>query len=744
MIRVKIKRNAVLQEALKLEEMGLPEILITFIKEDLERREDQVRLALMLKDEAFTVKTAEQLMSLLSIRGDNYIFKSLSDKDGKLDVSALRAASRYTNPHYETAMSGKFYFASKMTNPEYPSSYWKQQGVTTDRPLTLVDIKGMRKSFKKFVKRKIENPAMAADLNKIIDNSLDTIVVDFYNSKIRQNMGGETLISYFLDHETNEKSLDGMNIKEAILFAQTYFDQKEDPEKIVIRYEKDDLFWYNIGFTSCPTEGERMGHCGDDERGALYSLRSKKKNQKISDSHVTISYNEYEDAVYQIKGKQNCTPKPKYGPYIVDFLKKMEVMRVFETGEHSSCDFGPFMEYLEKKYPEAEYGDLEARVEAAIEAINNGNYNDEHLTFYADDISFDVDRPMLSIDANVGFTVDMPFLADYPDLDFIEELFEDDQEKITEDIIDQCDFEDYDTYSDGLQLTWDTQEELPRLVVNINLTPYENNRAEDLESAENAIRNIGYGYTGADIEEHQEKIRKIIYKQFEDVLNPDGKELYQDLINNIEKLKDSYQYFEVEDAGGFISFEAQISLPIKVKGIPNGGKYSGMPYNRALNYYGGMVTRAINAERYTKKLNDLMDIEYKQIVKALARQEKLPFPDYEHEKPQERFDKPFDFKINIKLPSGIEVRRGNTQSPKIILELTISEVDNKKTILYVMNYVKFLEEKIPNIIEKLNFSQPQEKINKAHEEAVKELVASKSSNVVGENKKRKINVKIRR
>ena len=71
MIRVKIKRNTVLQEALKLEDMGLPEILITFIKEDLERREDQVRLALILKDEAFTAKTAEQLMSLLALRGDN-------------------------------------------------------------------------------------------------------------------------------------------------------------------------------------------------------------------------------------------------------------------------------------------------------------------------------------------------------------------------------------------------------------------------------------------------------------------------------------------------------------------------------------------------------------------------------------------------------------------------------------------------------------------------------------------------
>ena len=740
MIRVKIKRNAVLQEALKLEEMGLPEILITFIKEDLERREDQVRLALILKNEIFAAQTADKLMSLLSIRLDDYIFSSLSSKDGDINTPGLRAAARYTNPHYITAMQGAHFY------PEYSRKNYKPEDLQV-RPLTLVDIKGMRKSFKKFVKRKIENPAQAADLNKRIDDNLDGIIVDFYNSKIRQNMGGETLISYFLDHPTNEKSLDNMNIGEAIRFAQRYFDEKEDPEKIVIRYEKDDLFWYNIGDSSCPTEGDRMGHCGDDERGALYSLRSKKKNQKISDSHVTISYNEYEDTVYQIKGKQNCTPKPKYGPYVVDFLKKMEVMRVFETGEHSNCDFGPFIEYLEQKYPDAEYGDAEARVDEAINAINNGNYNDEHLTFYADDISYAADRPMLSIDANVGFTIILDFLKDYPDLDFIEELFEDDQEKITEDIIDQCDFEDYDTYSDGLQLTWDTQEEIPRLVVNINLTPYENSRAEDLEQAERAIRNIGYGYTGADIEEHEEKIKKIIYKQFEDVLNPDGRELYQDLIANIEKLKDSYQYFEVEDADGFISFEAQINLPLKVKGIPNGGKYSGMPYNRALNYYGGMVTRAINAERYTKKLNDLMDIEYKQIVKALARQEKLPFPNYQHEEPQERFDKPYDFKIDIKLPSGIEVRRGNTQSPKIILELTISEVDNKKTMLYVMNYIKFLEERIPKLIGKLNFSQPQEKIDKAHKEAVKELTSPRdvpASQIREGNKKRKINIRIRR
>ena len=748
MIKVKIKTKTVLQEALTLETMGLPQILITFIKEDLEKREDQVRLALMLKEESFTAKTAEELMSLLSIRGDNYIFKSLSDKDGKLNVPMLRAASRYTNPHYETAMSGKFYVTSKLQSPEYPSSYWKQQGVTTDRPLTLVDIKGMRKSFKKFVKRKIENSELADDLNKKIDDSLDGIIVDFYNSKIRQNMGGETLISYLLDHSTNEKSLDGMDIKEAIQFAQRYFDEKEDPEKIVIRYEDKGLFWYNIGETSCPTEGERMGHCGDDERGTLYSLRSKKKNQKISDSHVTISYNEYEDAVYQIKGKQNCTPQPKYGPYVVDFLKKMDITKVYETGEHSNCDFEPFIEYLEEKYPEAEYGDREQVIEQVVDAINNGNYDTEYVDFRAENISWDVEDYMLRIDANVRFEVPLEFLKrDNVDPSFIEDLFDDDEEAIKEAIVDECDFEDYDTYSDGLSITFSDAFEDPRLTIQLFLSPYNNDTATDLESAERAINNITLGYTGDDIAYHEEKIQKIIYRQFEDVLNPDGREVYQDLINSIEKIRNSYQYFNVEGDEDQINFEAKISLPIEVKGIPNGGKYSGMPYNRALNYYGGMVTRAVNSEGYVQKLNDILDIEYKQIVKDLARQEKLPFPDFDHEAPQERFDKPFDFNMDIIMPRGIGLRKGETQNIKIKMNLAISNLDNKKTILYVMNYIKFLEARMEKIIDKLNFSQPQAKINQAYKKAVKELTSPTdvpASQIRQENKKRKINVKIRR
>lgn len=734
MIKVKIiKRNTILQEALDLDSMGLPKILSTLIREDLDRRENQVRLALILKEEFFTEDVNKKLLSMLSLRGDGYIFKSLSDKDGKINVPMFRAASRYTNSHYDDVLAG-------MTG--IPTNY--QAGMPTPaetKPVTLKNIKGMRKSFKKFVKRKIKNPGMANDLNKKIDDSMDEIVVDFYNSKIRQNMGGETLLTFLKDHPSNEKSLDGMDIKEAIKYASRYQDEKEDPDKIVINYANDDLFWYNIGEASCNIEGERMGHCGNDGRGTLFSLRSKKKNQKISDSHVTISFNEYEEAVYQIKGKNNCTPKAKYGPYVVDFLKKMEVIRVHESGEHSDCDFTEFIEYLQEKHPEAEYGDGHARVEEAVDAINNGNYDDEHLSFNADDLSYDADEPILRIDAWVGMIIEMPFLKDYQDLDFIEELFDDDYEVIIEKIVDQCDFEDYDTYSDGLVLTWDKQEELPRLVVNISLSPYNNDTATDLQSAERAIRDISLGYTASDIEGHEEKIKKIIYKQFEDVLNPDGREIYQDIIDNIEKLRDSYQYFNVEGDEDSIEFYAEIPLPIKIKGIPNGGKYSGTPYNKALNYYEGMITRALSAERYSKKLDDLLDIEHKQIKAAAARQVKIPFKDFSMEEPEEKHEKPFSFNIDLGRPKGILIRKGELQNPKIRINLEISNVDNKVTILFVMKYIKFLEERLAGIINKLNFSQPQQKIDKAFKDAVTELTTGK----LAENKKkRKINVKIRR
>jgi len=136
-----------------------------------------------------------------------------------------------------------------------------------------------------------------------------------------------------------------------------------------------------------------------------------------------------------------------------------------------------------------------------------------------------------------------------------------------------------------------------------------------------------------------------------------------------------------------------------------------------------------------------LDIEHKRAKDAAARQVKLPFKDFDLEEPKSKFEKPFSFNVNIIQPRGILVRKGQTQSPKIEINLEIHNVDNKATILFVMHYIKFLEERLEYVIDKLNFSQAQAKIDKAYSDAIKEIPNYKP---LQENKKRKISVKIRR
>ena len=62
---------------------------------------------------------------------------------------------------------------------------------------------------------------------------------------------------------------------------------QEDPDQILHTFE-DGSYWYDLQSSHCSMEGDRMGHCGQDHRGTLYSLRKKDKGKKFSKSYVTI------------------------------------------------------------------------------------------------------------------------------------------------------------------------------------------------------------------------------------------------------------------------------------------------------------------------------------------------------------------------------------------------------------------------------------------------------------------------
>jgi len=137
--------------------------------------------------------------------------------------------------------------------------------------------------------------------------------------------------------------------------ADRILEQMEDDSKVMnVPGMPKDFYWYNIGLSACSIESQRMGHCGSDGDGILFSLRRKGKGELTSESHVTISYNEYIATVLQIKGKGNAVPLQKYWPMVAAFFKYVGVENNKENGRYSASGTDAFREMNE--YLEAETG----------------------------------------------------------------------------------------------------------------------------------------------------------------------------------------------------------------------------------------------------------------------------------------------------------------------------------------------------------------------------------------------------
>ena len=114
---------------------------------------------------------------------------------------------------------------------------------------------------------------------------------------------------------------------------------QEDPDQILHTFE-DGSYWYDLQSSHCSMEGDRMGHCGQDHRGTLYSLRKKDKGKKFSKSYVTISYNEHEETIFQIKGRNNDAPPNTVWDHISWFIDNSDTAIVEEVGEYSNDEEG--------------------------------------------------------------------------------------------------------------------------------------------------------------------------------------------------------------------------------------------------------------------------------------------------------------------------------------------------------------------------------------------------------------------
>ena len=150
----------------------------------------------------------------------------------------------------------------------------------------------------------------------------------------------EEVFAFLNDHPANYEEVREFGTKSDAMMmadgaARRYFREKEDPANIIHTFD-DGSYWYNLRVSNCPIEAARMAHCGSDSRGVMVSLRRPKEKRKAgSASYVTMTWNEDEGILYQIKGRENAAPPEKIWPRISWFVDNMNVRQIFEQGEHS-------------------------------------------------------------------------------------------------------------------------------------------------------------------------------------------------------------------------------------------------------------------------------------------------------------------------------------------------------------------------------------------------------------------------
>jgi hypothetical protein len=192
--------------------------------------------------------------------------------------------------------------------------------------------------LKDFIKRHSESePATAKKLAlEKINNRGASYVRTVYGNEIRR-------ILDWLQHPLTEtQNLKTLSLEEALDKSEIFhrelqvmggdidYAEPEENEVLISYPKKSDgtkHYWVHIPSNYCTLESSRMGHCGRTGHGnTLLSLRSIKPygdKHTISDSHVTIAYNESSGIFYQVKGKKNQKPAEKYFPYIFDLITKL-------------------------------------------------------------------------------------------------------------------------------------------------------------------------------------------------------------------------------------------------------------------------------------------------------------------------------------------------------------------------------------------------------------------------------------
>ena len=362
----KYVRENVLAEGLR--DIGLPEFVIDYLEDAMPDASEKARMYIAngWKQSRGTIAgyyTVEsfryEVLSFLIKQLEEYVIKQHQSVGDDIEARTL--------PSYN------------MDEPEKEREMYDDERIKQNEQVkfvvqNIVKVVGKpmgqwRKAFMKAVKG-LSKAGLPSEKVESIKEYLRSTYAKAFHQWLNQYT---ELVSFLNDDATNYELIkDEYSILDAQKYAERYLQSQENPENIMHQFD-DGYYWYNLDKSSCDVEAQRMGHCGSDSRGVLVSLRKKKSKRRESSSYVTMTYSDYQNTVYQIKGRSNDAPIEDVWDHIAWFINNMGVDNVEETGEHSGDieTIQEMVEYLASQTNASFHGSIEDRIEKAEEYCAN-------------------------------------------------------------------------------------------------------------------------------------------------------------------------------------------------------------------------------------------------------------------------------------------------------------------------------------------------------------------------------------
>ena len=704
MIKVRIKKPMIEEELLveDIKNLGLPPIIITRVLEEFAGSTFDAKKAQDIVGRMYKERSKQNIQFLHPMvdRIKDAIQMSSDDIGGVPDEFSER---------FDKIV--KFNVKDKIRGDGMPVA------------LNFKEAKALEKSLVKAAKK-----SLSGDLQ---EDAIEIITVEFNERYLKsygvlfQNQVGSAIINYLKKHPTNWKELAKMDFNEAMEYVNEVSLTEEDEKDIVHRY-KDGYYWINLGEGACELEGKRMGHCGRDDRGNLVSLRTRPKGSKASKSHVTLTYNENEETLYQIKGRENNAPDSEYWTYIKDFIDRFGVDEVTEDGEHSNDDFTPLLEFIEEN-TNAKIDTRLAELQDYVNDVHNGLADTDYINFEIEMEDYG-DGEFAMLDAYVQFKVQIDELPLGPveanDTAILAILEEDDFKEQISEISYMKDFlqESYGEQVIDTDAFFQIAGEHATIGVQVSFAAEDSDykNAETREELEAAVQHFKYNFGEDDIENFREDIKEIMLNFIKEEFETEGKGKIADVLKTIEGIEEDYKHFfaeyDLEDPTEPIKFVLNSKLPIEVeafsfnspreiKGSSLKRQYESL-ISDGLSRYNEAMKKVFSPDVIKKILNNSIKKVNLTAYMNAKNQTRLNFPGFdlgEEDIQQYRYmgANLFD-EVDMRYPGPIELTQKNEVTNTRLALRANAEVkwlDRVEDIEYMMRWVETIDGLWPRILE---------------------------------------------